>query len=132
MGFDFEIHYKPGASNKVADALSRKVSGLVELGVLISSGGPKWVDIQPLLQQDQFIKQLTTDLVAGNQVPKGYHLDHDVLKYKGRVVIPKNSDLVTALLQDYHDSPVGGHSGDLKTYQRLASNCSGLGLWLIG
>lgn len=50
-------------------------------------------------------------------------MEHDVLKYKGRVVLPKNSPLVATLLHDYHDSPLGGHSGDLKTYQRLAANC---------
>lgn len=43
-----------------------------------------------------------------------------MLKYKGRMVIQKHSYLVPILLQAYHDSPVGGHSGDSKTYQRIA------------
>ncbi|KAL8118331.1 hypothetical protein AgCh_016023 [Apium graveolens] len=72
--------------------------------------------------EDPFIKQLTNDLRAGREVPKGYQLEHDVLKYKGRVVLPKDSVLLNKFLQDYHDSPMGGHSGDLKTYQRLAAN----------
>lgn len=45
-----------------------------------------------------------------------------MLKFKGRVVLPKNSPIVSSLLHDYHDSPIGGHSGDLKTYQRIATS----------
>lgn len=37
MGYDFEVPYKPGTSNRVADALSRKSCGEVKLGVMISS-----------------------------------------------------------------------------------------------
>lgn len=55
MGFNFEIHYKPGAANKVADALSREFPGPIECGSLISAGGPKWDDIQQKIQSDPFI-----------------------------------------------------------------------------
>lgn len=122
MGFDFEIQYRSGISNKAADALSREYPGPVELCAMVSSGGPKWADIQPLIQRDCFIQQVKDDLLAGKSVPKGYQVEHGILKFKGRVVLPKDSLLINSLLQDYHDSPMGGHSGDLKTYQRLATS----------
>lgn len=33
IGFDFEIQLKPGASNRVTDALSRKSTGEMDLGL---------------------------------------------------------------------------------------------------
>lgn len=36
MAYDFEVQYKPGTSNRVADALSRKTVGEVELGFMMS------------------------------------------------------------------------------------------------
>lgn len=42
--------------------------------------------------------------------------------YKGWVVIPRSSNQISELLREYHDSPVGGHSGDLKTYLRMAAD----------
>ena len=40
--------------------------------------------------------------------------------YNNHVVIPPNSSFVQQLLQEFHDSPYGGHSGVLRTYKRLA------------
>ncbi|KAL5779345.1 hypothetical protein ACOSQ2_010082 [Xanthoceras sorbifolium] len=40
--------------------------------------------------------------------------------YKNRVIIPPNSYIIPQLLQEFHDSPLGGHSGVLRTFKRLA------------
>lgn len=45
--------------------------------------------------------------------------------YKGRYVIHRTSIFVQLLLKEYHDSSVGGHSGELKTDLRLAA------VWLV-
>ncbi|KAH9802499.1 Integrase catalytic domain-containing protein [Citrus sinensis] len=40
----------------------------------------------------------------------------------GSIVIPPESSLKTRLLQEFHDPKIGGHSGVLKTWKRLAQN----------
>ena len=42
--------------------------------------------------------------------------------YKGRFVIPKNCSFIATILHPFHDSPIGGHSGEQKTYQRIAQD----------
>lgn len=44
------------------------------------------------------------------------------------MVIPKTSTYVTKLLQEYNDFVMGGHSGDLKTYHRLAREWYWMGM----
>ena len=57
---------------------------------------------------------------GSNEWPK-YSLENGHLMYKGRLVLPKGSSLLPSLLHDYHYSLVGGHSGFLRTYKRVAS-----------
>lgn len=49
-----------------------------------------------------------------------YRWQDCLLFYKGQVVIPPHSRLIHQPLQAYHDSPLGRHSGALRTYKRLA------------
>ena len=106
----------------MADALSRKNPDQVELGLLLASSWAHWEKFEQIIKQDPFILKLSDDISSGQSVPKGYSLDRGVLKYKGRLVIPNRLDMVQPLMFEYHDSPMGGHSGSLKTYQRLAAD----------
>lgn len=42
-----------------------------------------------------------------------------MLKYKGRLVLSRQSTLIPNILHTYHDSVLGGHSGFLRTYKRM-------------
>ena len=57
----------------------------------------------------------------GEHVPTGFTLNNDRLLYKGRYVLARSSPFIPVLLHEYHDSPLGGHAGELKTYLQLAA-----------
>lgn len=120
LGYTFDIHYKPGPTNKVADALSRQHNPDIECGSLVTSCGLRWDYLQAFIEKDEVLQRLISQLQKGEATPKWFTLENGVLKYKGRIVIPRQSELTTRMLKEYHDSLVGGHAGDLKTYQRLA------------
>lgn len=51
-----------------------------------------------------------------------------MLFFKGKLYIPSSSHLKTVLLEEFHSSQIGGHSGISKTYGRLKENvyCEGM------
>lgn len=122
MGFDFEIHYKPGATNKVVDALSRKIDSIMEQQVLQSSWSLPLEELNEEINNDQFIQQVKLDITKGNKSHVGYFMAYQRLLYKDRLVIPHNSKLIPNLLREFHDSMIRDHMGELITYQRLPSN----------
>lgn len=75
-----------------------------------------WQVVQDAIDKDEFLLKLKADLENNSLPTKGYELVQGIVRYKGRVVISPKSDLVGKLLRECHDSPVGGHSGELKTY----------------
>lgn len=122
LGYQFEVKYKPGLENKAADALSR-CHGEVEMNVLVSS--PTWLEGQKLLQeiaQDTQIQKMIVELTAKPDAKPGFSVQQGVLFYQGRLVIPADSPSIPVLLEEFHSTPMGGHSGFLRTYRRLAAN----------
>ncbi|MCI22714.1 RNA-directed DNA polymerase (Reverse transcriptase), partial [Trifolium medium] len=120
--------YKPGPENKAADALSR-CHDEIELSVLISS--PTWLEGQKLLQevsQDTIIQQIIQDVTKNPDTRPGYSVQQGVLFYQGRLVISSTSPSIPLLLKEYHSTPMGGHSGFLRTYRRLAANIYWVGM----
>lgn len=93
--------YKPGPDNKAVDALSR-VSETAELQTFISF--PRWDE--------------------GTQ--PGFTYERGVLYYEDRLVISAQSSVIPKLLEEFHSSPMGGHSGFYRTYRRMAAN----GYWV--
>ena len=44
------------------------------------------------------------------------------LLHKGRLVLPRNSNLIPSILIEFHMGLVGGHPGVLRTYKRVAQD----------
>ncbi|KAD4981913.1 hypothetical protein E3N88_18584 [Mikania micrantha] len=119
MPYDFSIQHKAGKENRGADALSRRPHSS-ELLALTTSHCVQVAEIRLGLQQDgdfqPIIQQLQQDQ---SSIPHCILVDH-LLFFKGRLVIPNISSLKLQLLQEDHDTPMGGHGGFLKTYKRLS------------
>ena len=96
LGYDFFIVYKPGSSNKVVDALSHKDEG-VECS---SIGGPHWRQWDSLRQQlenDEFLVKIKTEIAAEPELHKNFEVQSGLLFYKGRLVIPRKSEIIPLL-----------------------------------
>lgn len=122
MGFDFDIVYNPGASNRVADALSRRHDEVVTLAALWSSQNVDWAELDAEIMRDPLLSSLRERVAKGEEVLTGFRLLNGQLWYKDHLVIPKNSTFIPSLLKEYHDSPIGGHTGEHKTYARIAAH----------
>lgn len=119
LGLDYEVQYKKGADNRVADALSRQVDSgqLMVLSALI----PTWMqEVNLSYSRDPIAQDWITQLSVDLQGPTLWHYTSRVLRKKGKIYIRSVGDLRHHLISTFHDSPVGGHSGQLGTFKRLS------------
>ncbi|CAA7021634.1 unnamed protein product [Microthlaspi erraticum] len=109
-----------GSENKVADGLSCIVHPTTTL--LMSLTIPTSLQIHYLFQEvdeSEEIQEIIRKLVARETVKPGYGVVDGRLFYNRRLVLPENSAYIQLILQEYHDSLLGGHSGILKTLKRI-------------
>ncbi|MCH81804.1 hypothetical protein A2U01_0002597 [Trifolium medium] len=128
LGYDFEIVYKQGKLNKGADALSRIHEG-GELRAMNSQ--LKWLQEEQIKnenQQDEKLQKIMSEVQQNPEAWPGYECRQGVLLYEGRLVISNKSMLIPTLLEEFHSTPHGGHSGFYKTYRRLAANVYWIGM----
>lgn len=79
------------------------------------------------VDEDPYFAKVLGNLNDDPDIVEKFHLQHEALYYKNKLVLARSSSLIPAILQMYHNSVVGGHSGFLRTYKRLQESCTGLG-----
>jgi hypothetical protein len=129
LGYDFEIVYKKGKQNVVADALSRKDEYVEAFLCAISIIQPDWIiEARDEWKNDEKVWTLIQRLQQDSSASDTFTWKNDSLWYKYRLYLCKNSQLKQKVLLELHTSPVGGHSGFLKTYHRVKKDFFGDGL----
>jgi hypothetical protein len=117
LGYSYEIVYKPGAQNKVADALSRIHCLLITV--------PHFEFLTKFKEHalnNEELQQLLTQVQQHPDDFPHYETLDGLLFVKGKLFVPANSPFKQALLEEFHSSPVGGHSGVHRTFGRLQEN----------
>lgn len=116
--FDYEIIYKKGRENSVADFLSRHPLGSEEKDLkseicnAITRKQAKEVEIK---NSDTTAKETDLDLISIADENELESSDNN--KQKREVITDKNE--IDIILRDYHDAPMGGHFGYSKTYDKI-------------
>jgi hypothetical protein len=115
VGFDFSVEYKPGTTNVVADALTRRDT---EEGDLLALSAPRFDFIDHLRQaqlSDPALVALSGDIIAGDRQALWSVVD-GMVQFTGRLHIPPASPLVQEIIGAVHED---GHEGVQRTLSRL-------------
>lgn len=74
------------------------------------------------------MRQLLKDIIQGKDKVNHYSLQNGLQQYKGQIYLGPTCNLKSKVLRHIHNSPIGGHSGYLKSYHRLKQDffCEGM------
>jgi len=105
--------------NVVVDALSKKheeEGSLLSLSFIVAD----WLQFvcQEWLQ-DPKLSNLILKLQHDRQAATGFSWHNEDFYYKGRLYLSKQWALKSKVLFEFHSSPIVGHSGFIKTYERV-------------
>lgn len=118
LGFDYEIVYKKGVENKVADALSRVTSRDVTIYSLSSISSDLMPQNIQSWHDDAGFQQLEQKIQDGTAKPY-FTITDGFFRRKGKLMVGNDEQLRRELIQLIHDGSIGGHSGTAVTIQKL-------------
>jgi hypothetical protein len=73
-------------------------------------------------------EQFACELMDGKLQDDRYRVINDIIYYKGRIYLVPESTFKRKVLQAFHDAPIAGHQGFLKTYRQIRERFSWKGL----
>ena len=98
------------------DALSRVKHVIHALTATATS--PTWVkQVTTSYNQDSKIKELIAECAVGKSDTSPYSFKNGILRFHNKIVVGSASTLRQEILQTFHNSELGGHSGERATYQ---------------
>jgi len=116
LEFDYTIEYKKGKENLVADALSRRDSQCNAITVCV----PEWIEeVKQSYIQDKDSSKLLKKLAKDVGSTPQYILKDGLIKHGSKIYVGSSTNMRLQLLETFHQSALGGHSGTKATYQRI-------------
>ncbi|VFQ65602.1 unnamed protein product [Cuscuta campestris] len=113
LGFEFTIEYRAGVTNNVPDALSRwSVEPSPTLTAISTTSTNVVTDNWEGLKDDLVARRWQPPMSEDSR----YQWRNGLLFFEGRLYVPAGGSIRTTLLTIFHDSLLGGHSGEHKTF----------------
>ena len=122
LRYDYSIQYKPGASNVVADALSRTPATDGELLILSIPQLDFLQDIKHSLTTNLEFQTLAKAIQNDPTSHSDYTLCDGLILFKGRIWLNNGNPSIPSLLLEHHATPLGGHLGITKTIHRITAS----------
>ena len=112
---------KKGSENGAADALSRILSHKLLCLGLSSVSFSLNQQIMDSYKNDPGVLKIIHELQQNPSSHSSFTWERDQLRRKGRMVVGRDHGLQTQILNWFHSSRLGGHSGVHATYQRMST-----------
>lgn len=113
IGYDFNVEYRPGRLNTVADALSRRGDDAASLNAISAPSFQLYDELRHELQEDPALRAFHDGVAAERGAP--WRVVDGLVLHGSCVAVPESSAVLPAVLQLAHTS----HEGIQKTLQRL-------------